>query len=948
MGVLKEIFSEGIYWDGGHADVLQEQPPDEENEKGFDPEQHPRDEHGKFSESAGGSAAGDVPECPAVTSPECPFGSDPGGDAYLRNLDQLEKTLQEDYVDNMMREHQAYRDMHGGSSEEEEKAYRRLMQGHAEREVRVGTHSDGSIVTTEETRQLMKSRVCEGIAADMGAKLSEDEVPTQAIRDFLVGRGKMNEGERENATRPALLSETAKVLVHTWAESASDSEPLSLALQETVRKRFGCDGAANEMADAGESTREKAKDIQVTKQPILEAFVDSVYERTQDQLKTAGIRELTIYRGMHFLKIDEPEWVEKARDSGAKVAVRGMGGSEEAADARINGNAAIVQNPLSSYAQDYKTASYFAHDEEVRAVLALKVPAERIFSTSFTGIGCLTENEVVVVAPNHFRVASDPYDRARMIVFGRGANPRDDEFWQSKQQAEKAKHAAPPFVVTVDGDLANSDWPKRTDDKLEPGVPSLKSHDVSDQPRDHGKFAEKPGDGKKEEEEAGPEKPELPPSEAPKDRGDNTGYWNEIEKLEDKLYDIRMEELEKEPGQFWGEAEKSEKAHRDVKITIEESGTQATDAARRIVKNEIAKAVGEKMVEKLTASSGDEGKTWTDLVGFLANANVAGRSVNNIHDIHELANVAADALVRQWASSSSDSQPLSLALQETVRKKFGCESAGDPLKPADEYLKADTKKILDQHSKVLDAFVDATYENTQKRLSDLGVKELTLYRGLHFQDDAPGWVTAAVDSDNATDIGPAGQWRTKLNDKCEIQTNPLSSFTTSYVTAAEFASQDEHRIVCACKVPASRVFSFPTTGLGCLIEDEVVVVSPNKFKGSHGGNDNARTAIFTEGRTPAEAEFWTDPALWKSKSPAKKVVVAYLDEEQHNADWPKKTDDVNLGMASGTAAEKAAKTNPYIDLNAIEAGQPHWLSGEAAKRKPKPKPKRKPRPKQGN
>jgi hypothetical protein len=153
----------------------------------------------------------------------------------------------------------------------------------------------------------------------------------------------------------------------------------------------------------------------------------------------------------------------------------------------VNRDAPIQLNPLSSFAADYGTAYSFARHANMPTVVAVKVPASRVFSTAFSGPGCLTENEVVVVAPNRFK-GGDPYDRARLMFCSSPSDgPTKDEFWQYKEDVKSAELGHKTFVANLDADLANSDWPKRTDDDLDTKDFDLKGYDPNE-PRDRGRW----------------------------------------------------------------------------------------------------------------------------------------------------------------------------------------------------------------------------------------------------------------------------------------------------------------------------------------------------------------------------------------------------------------------------------------------------------------------------
>jgi hypothetical protein len=109
--------------------------------------------------------------------------------------------------------------------------------------------------------------------------------------------------------------------------------------------------------------------------------------------------------------------------------------------------------------------------------------------------------------------------------------------------------------------------------------------------------------------------------------------------------------------------------------------------------------------------------------------------------------------------------------------------------------------------------VRSIYTRTQAELERNGVKWLTLYRGAQVKN------------------AQVADWH--VGDPQPIATNALSSWSVSEAAADKFADQapDEYLyhpkrtgLVLATTVPASRVYSLPVTGVGCLDEWEVVLL----------------------------------------------------------------------------------------------------------------------------
>lgn len=158
-------------------------------------------------------------------------------------------------------------------------------------------------------------------------------------------------------------------LVDGWSATAADNNAWALAMQRAVAEEFKQGAAPLKVfvgRDAGAIRDSKA--IYEEKGAALRAFVRAQYEETQRQLREQGITEVTLYRGM----------------GGARGAA---GVTQEE----------MVLQPASSFASDYDTARLFTGSNP--ALIAVKVPADRILATPRSGWGSLREHEFVVLAP---------------------------------------------------------------------------------------------------------------------------------------------------------------------------------------------------------------------------------------------------------------------------------------------------------------------------------------------------------------------------------------------------------------------------------------------------------------------------------------------------------------------------------------------------------------------
>ena len=342
-----------------------------------------------------------------------------------------------------------------------------------------------AVYGSETARRVMKQEIVKEVGARLLAKLEATTAVPKTYHDLsvqqklslFIGDPSGPEPGRlyKNETNEQLAMTAADQLVRQWAESSSDSEALSLAVQETVRQRFGCQGATTPAAHSSKEAVERAKSLCENHSDVLKMYVEATYESTQAQLKAAGITELMLYRGMHFREEEKPDWLQAVTKGGAQVEVTSVGRSG-AAYAVLCQQTAVKLNPLSSFCANQGNAQNFAAEGAVRVVLATRVKAERIFSTFWTGPGCMNEDEVTIIAPRG-RDASSSMDQSRMMIFDRVAEPMPQEFWRDPPAKTKADGdnggdvadiAAPAFIALPDDLLVNADWPKRTDDRLAP------------------------------------------------------------------------------------------------------------------------------------------------------------------------------------------------------------------------------------------------------------------------------------------------------------------------------------------------------------------------------------------------------------------------------------------------------------------------------------------------
>ncbi|WP_371500236.1 hypothetical protein OG871_27385 [Kitasatospora sp. NBC_00374] len=170
---------------------------------------------------------------------------------------------------------------------------------------------------------------------------------------------------------------------------------------------------------------------------------------------------------------------------------------------------------------------------------------------------------------------------------------------------------------------------------------------------------------------------------------------------------------------------------------------------------------------------------------------------------------AVSHLVAGWASTANDHDPNALALQETARRRFNLADTM-PWDHGHEELEAETQQVLAEDGPILDAFLTAMWETTQEHFATLGVDHVTVHRGF----------TGDYDDSRTSEIDGTGT-------VTDLPLRPLSSFSTENHMAEEFATQggDVSGYVMSGDVPVTRILAVPGTGIGCLEENEIVVLA---------------------------------------------------------------------------------------------------------------------------
>ena len=175
---------------------------------------------------------------------------------------------------------------------------------------------------------------------------------------------------REVGQRSGVGYVRADEFVASWAATSNDHDRKSIALQVATAAKFGLEVPSYVAKMAAQFGPEPGFGKTKTE---ARQFVDAMYDQTQDWLKSRGIKELVLFRGMRH-------------SIGADAA------PVDAAAGPIP--ASVHLNPLNSWTAKYDTSYNFSENQGY--VLTARVPASKVIGCCFTGLGCLGEQEFVI------------------------------------------------------------------------------------------------------------------------------------------------------------------------------------------------------------------------------------------------------------------------------------------------------------------------------------------------------------------------------------------------------------------------------------------------------------------------------------------------------------------------------------------------------------------------
>lgn len=213
------------------------------------------------------------------------------------------------------------------------------------------------------------------------------------------------EGQRE--AKAAIVSD----IIHTWAISANNSNPVALAIQHEARKMFGLDDAvgwygrvrgprdglnldtaipAVLQQDMSPLDFDDAPELTEKQSEILRSVIKAIYDSTQHYYKSKGITHVAVWRGM---KGGAASQVPRGEVAARNVTMRPLSSWTTSGSMAQAFSTSITSAKKMSL--DTPESEQAVYDQNL--LMKAYVPVEQIFSNPLTGFGCLGEDEVVLL-----------------------------------------------------------------------------------------------------------------------------------------------------------------------------------------------------------------------------------------------------------------------------------------------------------------------------------------------------------------------------------------------------------------------------------------------------------------------------------------------------------------------------------------------------------------------
>ena len=662
-------------------------------------------------------------------------------------------------------------------------------------------------------------------------------------------------GEAEALVREAAVSN----LVNAWSETSNDTSVKSLSVQRAAEDVFQIKDATPWSKSEANSEEFRARlDTHYEKhKETFQQFVRAQYDETQAMFKDIGVTEMDIYRG----------------EGGATFRKRGVdvpsGSSVEVTTA---------MRPLSSWASDFDTAQSFA-TSDTAVILKTRIPVSRIVATPWTGNGCKNENEIVLMGgPVTSQVAG-----------------LDTPTLRSKKAQEGLFKAA--LVVQIDEDDDSADWIKTlswdlptTPEGMEaflgpdwlsiieplpawraapeslkspavvaatvsfaPGLKPVLKHGTGDQ-SPHGNWAR--------DVTATPTERLFEAWKGLTLEADP--YWNGPPNLHGGPGAIKAHVVKAVSARMSSTTAEIVDAvyNNDFRPGGSVRGEQARGALSTATAEERAAIDGYSAVEKGEVNGKFRLVTPIEMVSRIKYGQPFAL-INTPEADTLIRDSALSEIVAEWAAGSNGT-PAGFAVQTTAKRVFGLDESADwqwaqidgVIVSGVDPGKIERLTYGQNNRKVLEDYVEATYEETQAVWKKQGIKSVTLYRGIR-------------DSNYSIRTRPGMSGDAGVN--MDVTMRPLTSWAYTSAGARFFAGSSG--VIFKAVVPIEKVWSTALTGAGCYFEDEFIIL---------GGT--IPTVAYNLGNTKAVESMINDD---ETVDKATKGDPFNIDENPMDADWIK-------------------------------------------------------------
>jgi hypothetical protein len=183
-------------------------------------------------------------------------------------------------------------------------------------------------------------------------------------------------------------------MIRRWERTSNNGDPIALNMQKQAAEKFGGNFSEWQKAklkkamsdkEVAQAYRNEFKNIikrnglgdtEASRKLVMDDFLDSMYKETQESLKAAGVDEMRVYRGL---------------GGDSAKAIRGQAGFAQ------NAVVQTEQNAMESWTIKKSVGDGFSRFDDNGLTLEMTIPRERILSTSQTGYGTVSEEEVVLI-----------------------------------------------------------------------------------------------------------------------------------------------------------------------------------------------------------------------------------------------------------------------------------------------------------------------------------------------------------------------------------------------------------------------------------------------------------------------------------------------------------------------------------------------------------------------